>query len=437
MKKISLLLLSATVATALFAQADIDKIINAKEVERIERVLSSDDMQGRATFTEGNNKAAAFIAEEFKKAGLKTWDGGKSFLQVLPTMVSGKTTSISAKVDGVDVDPSNLVLSSGSFDLKMDEHSGYEKVMIKKGANLNFELRKYLNSPKKYFVLLDTSFAGTFRRIQMQLSARPSLQSAKSVVILLADHDPQTYSITAKFAEMPQLQNVVGILPGKSKKNEYVIFSGHYDHLGVRGGRDRQGNPVADSIYNGANDDAAGTTSVIMLAKYFKALNNNERTLIFAAFTAEEIGGYGSQYFSKQYNPEDVKAMFNIEMTGTESKWGRNSAYITGYERTDMGKILQSNLEGTGFTFYPDPYTTEQLFFRSDNATLAMLGVPAHTISTSKMDSEPNYHKASDEIGTLDMENMAMIVKAVALSSRGIVSGKETPSRVDVSELKR
>ena len=177
----------------------------------------------------------------------------------------------------------------------------------------------------------------------------------------------------------------------------------------------------------------------MMLARYFKALNNNERTLIFAAFTAEEIGGFGAQYFSKQYNPEDVKAMFNIEMIGTESKWGRNSAYITGYERTDMGKILQGNLEGSGFTFYPDPYTNQNLFFRSDNATLARLGVPAHTISTSKMEDppEPNYHKVSDEIGTLDMENMAMIIKSIAISSKGIISGKETPTRVDVSNLNR
>ena len=247
--------------------------------------------------------------------------------------------------------------------------------------------------------------------------------------------EPQTFSIIAKHEITEQkLANVLGILPGKTKKNEYVIFSGHYDHLGIAG-KDRQGNVLTDSIYNGANDDAAGTTAVIMLAKYFKALNNNERTLIFVAFTAEEVGGFGAQYFSRQYNPEEVKAMFNIEMIGTESKWGKNSAYITGYEKTDMGKILQGNLEGTGFTFYPDPYPTQNLFFRSDNATLARLGVPAHTISTSKMDSEPNYHKTSDEIGTLDMDNMAMIIKSIALSSKGIISGKETPSRVDVSEL--
>ena len=123
-------------------------------------------------------------------------------------------------------------------------------------------------------------------------------------------------------------------------------------------------------------------------------------------------------------------------MIGTESKWGKNSAYITGYEKTDMGKILEKNLTGTGFTFYPDPYTEQQLFYRSDNATLARQGVPAHTISTSKMDSEPNYHKVSDEMGTLDMDNMAMIIKAIALSSKTIVAGKDSPSRVNVADLK-
>jgi Zn-dependent M28 family amino/carboxypeptidase len=173
----------------------------------------------------------------------------------------------------------------------------------------------------------------------------------------------------------------------------------------------------------------------MMLAKYFAAQKNNERTLIFVAFTAEEIGGYGSQYFSKQLNPDKVIAMFNIEMIGTESKWGKNSAYITGYEKSDMGKILQANLTGSKFKFEPDPYPKQNLFYRSDNATLAALGVPAHTISTSKMEEppndEPNYHKVSDEIGTLDMNNMAEIIKAIAVSSKTLVSGKDTPTRVE------
>ena len=123
--------------------------------------------------------------------------------------------------------------------------------------------------------------------------------------------------------------------------------------------------------------------------------------------------------------------MFNLEMIGTESKWGKNSAYITGFEKSDFGKILQNTLAGSVFKFEPDPYPKENLFYRSDNTTLAALGVPAHTISTSKMDDEPTYHKQTDDIASIDINNMTEIIKAIALSSKTIISGKDTPSRVE------
>ena len=225
-------------------------------------------------------------------------------------------------------------------------------------------------------------------------------------------------------AKGKQANNVIGVLPGKSKPNEFVVFSAHYDHLGLEKSGD-------DKVYNGANDDASGVTAVISLAKYFKELNQNERTIIFVAFTGEEIGGFGSKYFSQGINPTTVVAMFNIEMIGTESKWGKNSAYITGFEKSNFGEILQKNLKGSNFSFNADPYPSEQLFYRSDNARLAAVGVPAHTISTSKMDSEPNYHQLSDEISTLDLDNMTEIIKSIAISSKSIIKGIDTPSRVE------
>jgi Zn-dependent M28 family amino/carboxypeptidase len=408
----------------------VDKIINAKEVERIEKILSSDDMRGRKTFTPDIDRAADFIASEFKKAGLQPVNSNGSYRQEF-SVARKKLVSSSATIDGAVIDTKKFIVSTYQTDFHIDQNSGYQFDFIKTGANLGNEARKFMQANKNYIVLVDTSFTNDFNRLSFTVNRSP-FKTDKNVVFLLGNQLPTTFTIDAKQDITEQTAaNVVGILPGKSKKDEYVIFSGHYDHLGVTT------KPVdGDSIYNGANDDAAGTTAVMMLAKYFKALGNNERTIVFAAFTGEEIGGYGSQYFSRQFDPAKVVAMFNIEMIGTDSKWGKNSAYITGYEKTDMGTMLQKNLEGSDFNFYPDPYPTQNLFYRSDNATLARLGVPAHTISTAKMDGEPNYHKLSDQIETLDMDNMAMIIKAIALSSTSIVAGKDTPSRVKTEELR-
>ena len=432
MKKLFLTWLLVTITFFVFAQ-NIDKIINANEVEKIEKILSADDMQGRKTFTPAIDNAADFIAGEFKSAGLQTLNNNGSYLQKF-SMVQRHLISAKAKLDNDTIAINNIVALTSKPNLFITEDSNYTKAFIKPGDNLRAELGKYIQSNKNYLVLVDTSFAKQL--MQFPVSRRPSFLSDISIVFIVTTLDPKKYNIEIKNEiTESKLQNVVGVLLGKSKKDEYVIFSAHYDHLGI-GKPDIKG----DSIYNGANDDASGCTAVMMLAKYFSQLNNNERTLIFTTFTAEEIGGYGSQYFSKQLNPAKVVAMFNIEMIGTERKWGMNSAYITGYEKTDMGKILENNLQGSKFEFHPDPYTPQNLFYRSDNATLARQGVPAHTISTSKMEefpnNEPNYHKQSDEIGTLNMKNMAEIIKAVAISSTSIVNGKDTPTRVDEKALK-
>jgi Zn-dependent M28 family amino/carboxypeptidase len=304
-------LLAISIAGTALAQKRIGRIITKKYVDRLIKTLSSDDMQGRATFTPGIDKAATFIEGEFKKIGLKPLPGATGFRQ----------------------------------------------------------------------------------------------------------------TFTVKKSDQP-LFNVVGMIPGKSKAKEIVIFSGHYDHLGILKSQDQ------DSIANGADDDASGTTAMIALAKYYKKQNNNERTLIFVAFTAEEIGGFGARHFSSLLNPDDVVAMFNIEMIGKESKFGNNTAFITGFDKSDFGKILQKNLAGSQFTFYPDPYPQQNLFYRSDNATLAALGVPAHTISTDQIDTDQLYHTVKDEYATLDIKNILSTIKSIAMSATTIVKGIDTPTRI-------
>lgn len=413
----------------------IDKIITNKEVSRIEKILSADDMQGRRTFTPGIDKASAYIESEFKKIGLQTFNAATNYRQEF-SMTASKAVSSKITIDGKEINNNQVVTFSYLPQVSLTEKSDISIVKINKGDNIGEKFNEYYKSPKNLLVLVDSSFDSILPNIQHidRISANPG---NNTIIFVFGTTEATTFSVElTNTISKKTLNNVVGILPGKTKPNEYVIFSGHYDHLGVGSPEEGAPHSATDSIYNGANDDAAGTTAVIMLAKYFKKLNNNERTIIFTTFVAEELGGYGAKYFSKQLAPEKVIAMFNIEMIGTESKWGKNSAYITGYEKSNMGQILQTNLTGTSFAFYADPYPDQQLFYRSDNATLAKLGVPAHTISTSKMDNELTYHTVDDEFETLDIDNMTQIIKSIALSSSSIISGKDTPTRVNPTQLK-
>ncbi|GAB2697647.1 hypothetical protein GCM10027037_22210 [Mucilaginibacter koreensis] len=427
MKKqlITLSLLAATLTS--FGQ-DVNKLIQQNDVERIIKTLTADDMQGRATFTPGIEKAAQFIESEYKKIGLKPMAGNTGYRQNF-TMLKNTPVKTLASINGTAI-PAEKVFAASSTSFEWANNADVQVTKISSDKNFIAEYRAALGTDKKMLILVDPTFEAIFKRIQ-NFSARGSVSfksgasKPEKVFILTDAAEVKNFQVSymVNSQELP-LFNVAGVIPGKSKPNEYVVFSGHYDHLGII-------KPVeGDSIANGADDDASGTTAVITLAKYYKKLNNNARTLIFVAFTAEEIGEYGSTYFATQVNPEEVKAMFNIEMIGKASKFGENSAFITGYERSDFGKILQRNLEGTAFKFYPDPYPQQDLFYRSDNASLARVGVPAHTISTDQIDVDKYYHTVKDELSTLDVANITSTIRAIALSSRSIVDGKDTPTRV-------
>ena len=423
MKKTMVILILVFLAAGAFAQ-DVNKLITSKEVLRVETFLAADDMRGRKPGTPEIDKAADYIANEFKNSRLKYFDGLDSYKQSF-TNIRTKFLSANATIDAEKIDEANVIAITTDSLIKINESSNFKKVVIGNTENLLQRAEAIINEKSNQVVLVNSFFVNDFKKLRRY--KRDGTKTDFSVVFVLTNKAADKYEMEIKHKITAfNFTNVVAVLTGKSRKNEIVVFSGHYDHLGVG-----KPNAAGDSIYNGANDDAAGTTAVIMLANYFSKLKNNERTLVFVAFTAEETGGFGSQYFSKQLDADKVVSMFNLEMIGTESKWGKNSAYITGYEKSDFGKILQNNLAGSAFKFEPDPYPKENLFYRSDNATLAALGVPAHTISTSKMDNEPTYHKQTDDIASIDINNMAEIIKAIALSSKTIISGKDTPTRVE------
>ena len=404
-----------------------EQIIKVDDVARLIKTLSSDEMEGRGTFTPGIDRAAKFIENEFKQIGLKALDGDNDFRQDF-IVKRIKPQTIQASINGKTIDQQNVLIISDLPSSGFDQSSGNKLILIAAGDQFIQKYREIAAMKTPVLVLVDNQHAQMFKRLKDNNSRGRIVEKQNqtaAAIFILGESDAANYKVSfSNMIEELPLFNVAGMLPGRSKAKELVLISAHYDHLGIV--KDVDG----DAIANGADDDASGTTAVISLAKYYKKLNNNERTLIFVAFTAEEVGGFGARHFSSLLNPDDVVAMFNIEMIGKESKFGKNAAFITGYERSDFGEILQKNLAGTDFKFHPDPYPTQNLFYRSDNATLAALGVPAHTISTDQIDTDKFYHTVNDEFETLEVANIHATIKAIALSARSIVAGTDTPKRI-------
>ncbi|HNP08202.1 MAG TPA: M20/M25/M40 family metallo-hydrolase [Cyclobacteriaceae bacterium] len=432
MKRIPILILIVGLLShPLFAQ-DVNKLIKEKQVARIINTLASDDMRGRSALVpEDINKAGDFIEKQFKKAGLQPLQGLSGYRQEFQKMKLSRT-SLKVIVAGTTISDDRLILSSGAEVINLNSSTPMDT--IGKSQPLFPSLSAIERNGGDRIVLVDKTHTEEFKTAHRYLNRSkildPDTKATGSILYILDQKRPSDISVKGtQSKEIITMANIVGILPGRSKPDESVIFSAHYDHIGIQ-------KPVAgDSIANGADDDASGTTAIISLAKYFSKIKTNERSLIFVAFTAEEIGGFGSKYFSQQLDPEKIIAMFNIEMIGKPSKWGQNAAFITGFGRSTFGEILQENLKGTEFQIHPDPYPEQNLFYRSDNATLARLGVPAHSISTDQIPTDPYYHTVDDEVSTLDMANITAAIRGIALSSKTIVEGVDTPSRVDKSKV--
>ena len=124
-------------------------------------------------------------------------------------------------------------------------------------------------------------------------------------------------------------------------------------------------------------------------------------------------------------------------MIGKPAVSGPNTAWITGFQRSSFGPLLQEAVAGSSYEFYADPYPAQNLFYRSDNATLARLGVPAHSISTTPIDVDPDYHRVSDHVETLDLGHMTNTIRAIAMGAEPMIGGEVTPTRVDPATVNR
>ncbi len=217
----------------------------------------------------------------------------------------------------------------------------------------------------------------------------------------------QTYKDTLTNFDKPSF-NIVGFVEGSDPvlRKEWVILGAHYDHIGTI-------SPLnGDSIANGANDNAAGTTAVLSLAKYFGQSKSNKRSVMFVLFSAEEKGLLGSKHFAKRIKSSnlDIYTMLNFEMIGVPMKETPGKAYLTGY---DLSNMAQKFNEYAGEELIVKLAKAEEfnLFRRSDNLPFYdELKIPAQTISTFDFTNYPYYHQVGDEAERMDTTSMTVLI---------------------------
>lgn len=214
--------------------------------------------------------------------------------------------------------------------------------------------------------------------------------------------------------------NIVGYVEGNDPKlkNEFVILGAHYDHIG-------QGKEVlGDVIANGANDDASGTVAVLEWAKYFSNTKSNKRSILFTLYAAEEMGLKGSSHLAKRLKKEniDLYTMINFEMIGVPRAENEIMAYISGYDKSNMAKQLNSYGGSEIIGFFPKAKEF-QLFMRSDNYPFyEAFKVPAHAISTFDFTNFDYYHHVDDEADKMDYNHMTNFINKMILGLKGMIN---------------
>ena len=200
--------------------------------------------------------------------------------------------------------------------------------------------------------------------------------------------------------------NVCGIKEGKS--DEIIAFGAHYDHIGTNGKEE-------DQIFNGADDNASGTSAVMALSDYFKH-KNPTKSILFMAFDAEEVGLIGSDKLIEneefQSYLSKIEVMYNLEMLGTLSAFGKGKVYVTGSDRSDLMDLLNKT-SCSSFGVVADPYLNQNLFMRSDNVHFVKKGIVSHSFSTVDMENQKHYHQVNDEFDLIDVDNLSKITKGL------------------------
>lgn len=395
-----------------------------------EDFLASDALQGRGSGTRDEEIAAEFVASKFDSFGLKPAAPESSFIETVDLITpkldgkaqlsagstqlqegpdfylltatgentNGKLQKLAASEAGkTEVAPGAVVLLSGApedpralFGI-MQRLRGAAAILVQDSAGM-----------KQVFGMM-----GGKTRVPMRVKGAEEeggLGRSMNIAVLTADafgkveqmENGTTVSLTVHELPTPpgHTYNAMAVLEGSEAKAGALLISAHLDHLGMR--PQKEG---GDGIYNGADDDASGTTAVIELARALAAGPKPKRTIYFVCFGSEETGGQGDNYF-RSHPPaplDQFVANIEFEMIGAQDpKLPKGFLLLTGWERTNLGPTLREH----GAKIGPDPYPEQHYFQRSDNYALALKGMVAQT--AAGWGDPPYYHRPNDDLAHLN-----------------------------------
>ncbi|HEY1112028.1 MAG TPA: M28 family peptidase [Chitinophagaceae bacterium] len=433
--------------------------------------LAADELMGRSTTRPEIHVAARYISEQFRSFGLKPAPGAADYFQTFDLKMSKPAHSGGFTVGGTTYAFGEQLLPTGVEDVSLQapvvyagwgSKEDFEKLDVK-GAIVVTNMGRHDSSTfmegyrataakrklaaDKGAVALVERFreAGTsWTDVQHYLLGERVASSAPSgglPVLMLNDKDTPvvpllkgsitaTLSIGGNRVDAMPARNVIGMVEGTDPKlkGQYIVLSAHYDHVGVAA-QPRVVDGKPDSIYNGARDNAVGVAAVINAARYF-ARHPAKRSILFVAYTGEEMGMVGSQHFVANPPVPLERMVYNLNIDNA----GYNDTTIVtviGLGRTSADADIKRGAAAFGLTAIADPAPEQGLFDRSDNAALAFKGIPAPTYSLGFRQFDRaitnHYHQVSDEVGSFNLSYALKYMNSFILAAKYIADNPAQP----------
>ena len=395
------------------------KTIKKAEVSATLKFLCDDALGGRDTPSPGLEKAQLYLVERFQSMGLEpgmpdgSWSHAyKSHAQLIPLRKCSVELAVKTSVNDSSLIPGQDFRIYKAPPAYVAKQENYALLSLDKAAAKGLWNGRPINKPLMIETppdsLLWRSCAGDHSFVKPE----PNLNAP---IILVRPGIVDKTKLTCRISLAPaekgeiELKNVVGLLRGREKPEEYVFMTAHYDHVGV--GIPKQG----DAIYNGADDNATGTTSVVEVAAAFTALSKQQRparSIFFVCFSGEERGLLGSYALVKDppVPLEKIAAVVNIEMLGRPAKGKKNYAWVTGRKHSNFEAIARKAFKRAKIQMIKFPMA-EALYSQSDNYPFAKKGIVAHSISAGYL--HPDYHQPGDEFDKINLKHMTKVINGL------------------------